>query len=106
VMVRVCVCTPPPHALLHADHPLHSEIPQSIGHACVLHAWFWLKAGHAVPPLAAAVTTVRVWVCDPPPQRVEQADHVDHSLTTQLTAQGIVLQCCFCSNSGQALPPF
>jgi hypothetical protein len=106
VIVRVCVCTPPPHVLEQADQADHSETPQSIGHAAVLHAWFWFKAGQAVPPLAADVTTVRVWVCEPPPQRVEHADHADHSLTTQLTGHGIVLQSCFCSNSGQALPPF
>jgi len=88
VMVRLCVCTPPPHVAEHALHALHSDTPQSTGQACVLQACVWDKDGHATPPFADERMTVRVLVWEPPPQRVEHADHAVHSLTWQSTGHG------------------
>jgi len=45
-----------------------------VGHACVLHASDLTsvrESGHALPPLAAAVTTVRTNCCTPPPHTAE-----------------------------------
>jgi len=87
VIVRVCVCSPPPHALVQADHSDHALTPQSTGQANVLHGCESSKAGHATPPCAAAVVIVRERICVPPPQRVEQAPNADHADTTQSTAK-------------------
>ncbi len=105
VMVRVRACTPPPHVAEHAFQALHSDTPQSTGQPCVLQACVWDKDGHATPPLADERMTVRVLVWEPPPQRVEHADHAAHSLTRQSTGHGWVLQACSAANAGQGTPP-
>jgi len=87
--VRVCDCEPPLQALLHDVQSDHALTMQSIllmtgGHACVLHGWESAKAGHATPPFAAWVITVRVRDWTPRPHREEQAPHDDQEETAQL----------------------
>jgi hypothetical protein len=77
-----------------------------MGQASVLQACVWDKDGHAAPPFADERTTVRVLVWEPPPQRVEHADHADQPLTWQSTGHGAVLHACSFANAGQAAPPF
>ena len=50
-----------------------------------MHDCFCSRVGQAAPPLAAAVVTVRVDVCEPPPHTLEQAENEDHADTTQST---------------------
>jgi hypothetical protein len=73
----------------------HSLTAQSTGQAWVLQARVPARAGHALPPNATSVETVRdrVWV--PVPHDVLHADHADHALTTQSTGHASSLQDCF-----------
>jgi len=103
--LRVCVCTPPPHVRVHADHAVHDDTEQWTGQFCVLQFLDCERAGHAAPPLAAATTIDRVCVCEPPPQEAEHLDHADQPLTTQWTGHAWVLHACCCVNDGHAVPP-
>jgi len=47
---RVCLCEPPPHDKEQADHADHAPTLQLMGHACMLHDWMFVNAGHALPP--------------------------------------------------------
>ncbi len=68
-------CVPPPQVTEHAEYSDQDVTTQSTGQFCVLHDWARVKAGHLLPPLAGAVTTARVCVCEPPPQDLLHADH-------------------------------
>jgi len=92
--VRVCVCMPPAHDLVHVDQALQPETEQWTGHAWVLHACCWESEGHVAPPFAGETVTERVWIWTPPPHEAEQADHVDHVDTAQLTGHAWVLHAC------------
>jgi len=102
---RVCVCEPPPQVLEHADHDDQPLTSQLTGQGCVLHAWDSDKAGHATPPLAAAVMTDRLWDWEPPPHVAEHTPHADQPLITQFTGHGWVLHDCCCVNDGHDRPP-
>ena len=65
---------------LHVVQPLVAE------HGCSP-----CKAGHAAPPNAAAVTTVRERVWTPDPHVAAHADQSDQSETTHATAGGGVV---------------
>ncbi len=69
-------------------------------HVCVL-----VSAGHATPPLAADMLTVRACVCDPEPHETEQDPNVPQSETTQSTGHDCVLHACVLVSAGQAVPP-
>jgi hypothetical protein len=109
VTVRVRVCIPPPQAAEQADQSLQGLTAQSTGttHAWVLQSWLSVRAGQAIPPLAAGVTTVRVRCWVPPPQVFEQVVQALQALTTQSTGAGQawVLHGCITLSAGQAIPP-
>ena len=63
------------------------------------------KLGHAAPPFAGDVVTVRVRVICPPPQETEQEPHELHADTTQSIGQLPALQDVESLSVGQALPP-
>jgi hypothetical protein len=98
--VRNNICTPPPHAAEHAPCGLKPLTKQStggagvggcVGHTCVLHATdctLVATSGHAVPPLAAGVSTERACICTPPPQATEQLPVDKKALMTQFCTGG------------------
>jgi len=103
--VRVWRWVPVPHVLSQADQADQALTTQLTAHGWVLQACSCVRAGHGTPPKAAATATVRVDVCRPRPQVLEQADHAAQPLTTQLTGHGCVLQLWDCDNAGHAVPP-
>jgi len=112
---RVCVMVPPPQAVEHVEKAEHAVTTHASGrgggcggggHARVLHACCSLNDGHAVPPKASSVTTVRLRVWVPPlPQDTVHCVHADQALTTQLTGHRRVLQGWVCERTGQPAPP-
>ena len=86
-MPRVRLIWPPPHECEHAVHGLQAFTVQSTGHAKALHVWLLLRAGHALPPCAAAVVTTRVADCKPEPHVSEHESQLLQGPTTQSTAQ-------------------
>jgi hypothetical protein len=91
-----------PAWMLHAPVVVLQHVT---GHGSVLQARDSSSAGHAAPPLAAAVTMLRVRTWVPPPQGSEQGPQADQSLTTQSTGHGSVLQERDSLSTGQAAPP-
>ena len=75
------------------------------GQGSVLQVCSSVSAGQGWPPLEDGVTTVRMRVRVPPPQLTEQGLHSLHSMTTQSTGQGGVLQDSVSVSAGQELPP-
>ncbi len=79
------------------------------GQAANVHGTTCDSAGHAEPPYAGLVTTVRVTVVTPLPQVTEQElDETEVQLdTTQFCAVGhaCVLHACVSTSAGQAVPP-
>jgi hypothetical protein len=65
-MARVRDCMPPPHALVHAVHADQALTTHEQLAACV-HCFESNSDGHAAPPLAAGVVTVRERSCAPVP---------------------------------------
>jgi hypothetical protein len=55
--------------------------------------------------LAAAVVTVRVWLCDPPPHVTEHGPKAPQLDTTQLTGHGLLLHVATSVVAGQLAPP-
>ena len=88
VTVRVRVCVPPPHALLHMPHSLQPLTWQSTGiaHGWVLQARESVSGGQAWPPLVGGWVTVRVRVWVPLPQALLHMPHSLQALTWQLFA--------------------
>jgi hypothetical protein len=107
--VRVRVWVPPPQVSLQVDQSLQALTAQLTGttHAWVLQSWLSVRAGQAMPPFDAGVTTVRVRCWVPPPQVFEQTDQSLQALTAQSTGGGHawVLQACMSLRAGQAAPP-
>ncbi len=60
--------------------------PVGAGHAPALQDWDMLRAGHAAPPQAGGVATLRFADSAPVPHVTSHADHADHAETVQLTA--------------------
>ena len=69
-------------------------------HDCV--SW---AAGHAAPPLPAAVLTVRERVMTPPPHVTLHEPHCANAFITQSVGQACVLHSSTCSRLGQTAPP-
>ena len=59
VTVRERDCVADPHVAVHELHSLHADTAQLTGHVPATHDVVSVSAGHAVPPFAAAVVTVR-----------------------------------------------
>ena len=81
----------------------------TVGHTCVWHASvLLLSAGHALPPLAAGVMTVRTNCWTPPPHAAEQLPTAAKSLMTQsvtMPGQGCELQASsFMLSAGHGVP--
>ena len=82
--VRLCEALPDAHAP-QAVQPDTTHATPSPTHPSSLHARLSDTAGHAVPPLLAAVTTARDRDWAPPPQSALQVLHTDHDDTWQST---------------------
>ena len=105
-MLRVRICVPLPHVAVHIVYSDHCPTTQSTGHACVLHVCVSTSAPHTSPPLAAAVTMVRVRDCEPVPHDLLHVEYAElHSDNTQSTGHACVLHVCTSVSSGQATPP-
>jgi hypothetical protein len=59
VTVRVRVCVPLPHVLVHPDHKVNAEVAQCTGQGPLLHACDSASAPHVWPPQATAVAIAR-----------------------------------------------
>ena len=87
---RVLSCVPPPHVLLQSVNSPHAPYTQlgaaaGGGHSSVSQVWDWLTSvGHAVPPVAAGVTTERDRVCVPPPHVTVQSEKEPQADISQL----------------------
>jgi hypothetical protein len=93
---RFNVRTPPPHVAEQRPDGKNELMTQSTfvhsgAHACALHVsvlTFSESAGHALPPWAGDVTTLRMTVCTPPPHDREHEPEGLKSLITQSTGTG------------------
>ena len=99
------VCVPLPQLWVHGDQSLKTDTTQSTGHGCSLHGFVSFKAGHATPPLAAAVVITRCRILEPPPHDWLHVELAPQSETTQSTGQSCSLQSRLCCSTGHALPP-
>jgi len=89
-------------ALFHAAQLFIAQLTLQ---PCVLHFWLSESFGHAVPPLAALVLTVRLRVCVPLPQDFVHMPHLPQLFTAQLTLQLCVLHFLLSESFGHAVPP-
>lgn len=92
VVVRPRERVPSPHDTEHADQPVQPVCEHGCGQHGSWHESSSESGGHAMPPLAAGVVTVRVRVRVALPHVTAQADHVDHGATWQLTGQAVAKQ--------------
>ena len=86
-----------------------AAVGATVGHTCVWHgAVCVLSLGHALPPLAAGVITVRTNCWVPPPHEAEQVPTAAKSLMTQsvtMPGQGCELQASsFVLSNGHGVP--
>jgi hypothetical protein len=79
-------CVPAPHVTEQPDHAVNGAQAQLLGQQPVLHDSLSLSTAH-VPPHDSADCLVRERERVPPPHDRVHADHVDHALSTQFTAQ-------------------
>ena len=103
--LRVRVCVPAPHDLVHVLQAPYVPTTQSTGHACSLQARVSAECGHAAPPALGCVS-LRLRDCEPAPQDFVQVDQAEKSPTSQLTGHCAVAHVRTCVRCGQALPPF
>ena len=108
--VRERLWLPPPQLTEHCAHADHSDTSQWTGQGPSAHSAISCSVGHAVPPWAAPIDTIRVRrrkaTSVPTRQDSEQADHSDQAETSQCTGQYLSLQdLVWCRDSSQALPP-
>ena len=87
------------------------DTAQSIGHGAAPHTADSVSAaalGHGVPPCSAAVVTVRLRACVPPPHVTEHASNAPHTLSTHATGHGCALHACASTSDAHAasLPPY
>lgn len=81
--LRVRVCEPVPHVLLHAVQCDQLESLQGTAHLNVLHSFWANSGGHALPPWSTSTTMGRVRRCTPPPHGSVHSFHAPHCPTTQ-----------------------
>ena len=104
-MLLALVCVPPPQVAEQALQEDHAVTTQSMAQGWVLQACVLVNTGHAAPPKAGKVVTIRFLDCVPPPHTAEQLLQLDQALTTQSIGQGWLLHDCVSVNTGQACPP-
>jgi hypothetical protein len=98
--------TPPPHVWLHWPKVPHCDTVQCTAHGGLeSHASVCSRAGHAWPPCAAEMVTVRCLVIVPLPHVVSQLPKEPQSLTSQSTVHATALHACTSVNCGQVAPP-
>jgi len=82
--VRLRLCAPVPHDLVHVDQAPKADTVQWIGHGPWLHACVSAEGGHAAPPNFGSTVT-RLRCCEPAPQDVVQVEKPPKAGTTQST---------------------
>jgi hypothetical protein len=103
-LVRVWV--PLPQVLEHSGQALHKETSQWMGQGPREQDCSRLRlVGQALPPLKAACFTLRLLICAPVPQDLEQSFHSLQAFMTQSTGQALVLHFRDSVRAPQATPP-
>lgn len=106
-MVRVRDWLPPmPQVKLQASQSPKLLTAQFTGQAWLLHPRDSSKAPQALPPLAAARSSLRYLVWEPPPQLWEQVDHASHVVSRQSTGQLCSSHARVSEAVGQRAPPY
>lgn len=105
VIVRERDCSPEAHDVVHALQVLHELYTQSTGHESLPHVRLALSAGHSSPLCCMATSTLRVWVCEPPPQVRVHSVQALHAETSQSIGQGVTAQVFDCVRSPHEVPP-
>ena len=78
MMERRRTFRPPPQVLVQRLKELHLEVWQLTGHGPSLQVLEVVRAGQGLPPLAALVRTLRVFLTVPLPQVLVQTVQADH----------------------------
>ena len=104
-MLRVTTCLPPPQVLVHVLQELHEPTAQSTGHESLPQVRVALSAGHTSPLCCMAISTLRVWVCEPPPHECVHALQAPNAETSQSIGQATTVQAVDCADSPHATPP-
>ena len=102
--VRLRLCEPVPHDLVHADQAEKAEVAQWTGHGPWLHTRVSAECGHALPPNVGS-TVARLRFCEPVPHDFVHVDHAPNAGTAQSTAHDCSLQARVSAECGHALPP-
>jgi len=106
VTLRWRISVPPPQVREHAPQASKSgSITQSTSQTWALHTWVWELAPQIFPPLVALLLTVRVNICEPPPQASLQVPTATQSDCSQSTGHGWRLHGKWAVRAGHALPP-
>jgi hypothetical protein len=85
VSVRLRLCDPLAHDLVHVDQAPNAGSTQSVAHAWLLQSRVSAECGHAAPPFWGGAR-VRVRDCAPVPHDLV---HVDHESVKETTPQSI-----------------
>ena len=102
--VRERALRPPLHCREHALQAPKRDTSQSMGQANELHARLPVEAGHFLPPWLGS-TRIRERDWEPPPQVLEQTDHVLQAPALQSTGQACALQVPLSTVPGHLVPP-
>ena len=95
---------PAPQEAEHASHPPQLPTTQSSGHVSLEQLRVAKSTGQPAPPCAAAVTTERARVCDPPPHDVLHAPHPPQPLTAHATGHSSSWQSLVSESAGHVPP--
>lgn len=109
VLYRSCGGNEDPSGRHAAGHCVQSDQglrTQSMGHACTLQLSVSTIGGHATPPCALGIDTLRSRTCCPPPHTAPHVDQSVQSDTSQLTGQGFSPHESLCVKGGHTAPPF
>lgn len=106
--LRDRVRKPPPHDFEHVPYSEKLLTTQCTGQCGLFgQSRVCCNAGQAAPPCAAAISTERDRVSEPPsPHDTEHKPHCPHADTWQSTGQACVLQSRVCCRLGHTVPLF
>jgi len=104
-VLRVRIWLPPPQVYEQVLHVPHGVCEQWTGQHVSLQPAVLASVGHATPPCAASVVTVRARTLVPPPQVTVHEPHSAQSDTTQSTGHGELWHDCVSVSCGHCWPP-
>jgi hypothetical protein len=103
-MLRLRLCEPVPHDLVHTVQAENAEVVQCTGQGPWLHVFVSRECGHAAPPNLGS-TVVRLRDVKPAAHDVVQVDQLEKLPTAQLTGHACTLQARVSAECGHAAPP-